>query len=75
MTNNVPIKMTQFTIKLFQKKFKGLAARGVFVRLFPPFGLKNSCFLTNKLLGLAPFAGGMEFATQISPLLNFMLML
>ena len=36
------------------------------------FGATNNIFVTKKLPRRAPFAGGMKFATQISPLLNFL---
>jgi hypothetical protein len=32
--------------------------------------LKNNYFKVKSLPGLEPFAGGMKFATQISPILN-----
>ena len=48
---------------LTQYKFAGLAARAAFVSMFL---LQKQ--LNNKLPRLAPFAGDMKFATQISPL-------
>ena len=58
--------------KPFEKKFETLAARAVFVSLF--FFLKNLIFdfLAGKIYPDSPRSqGGMKFATQISPLLNF----
>ena len=49
-------------------KFAGLSARVALIGLILPDIAQKSHFWTNSYLD--PFAVGMKFATQISPLLN-----